>query len=185
LHQHIGDRRVLAAVAAATDDFEGLILPLLEQLPAQVIHGDPNPENVLLGADGRRFSGFIDFSDALRAARVFDVAIAASYLRADRSNPLQLMVPFVAGYTAVTSLQDNEIAILFDLVRARLATTITLLYWRLAARDEQDPYRQKTLQLESGASDFLHALDGLGRAPFTARIRESLTPDQHGTAIQE
>ena len=116
---------------------------------------------------------------------MFDVAIAASYLRADSPDPLQLIVPFVAGYTAVTPLQDNEIAILFDLVRARLSTTITLLYWRLAARDEQDPYRQKTLQLESGASDFLHALDGLGRAPFTARIRQSLTPDQHSTAIQE
>lgn len=185
LHRHIGDRRGLAAVAAATDDFEELIVPLLGQLPAQVIHGDPNPENVLLGADGRRFSGFIDFSDALRAPRVFDVAIAASYLRADGSNPLQLIVPFVAGYTAVISLQDNEIAALFDLVRARLATTITLLYWRLAARDEHDPYRQKTLQLESGASDFLHALDDLGRAPFTARICQSLTADQDNTAIQE
>jgi len=185
LQHHIDDRRGFAAVAAATDDFEELIVPLLEQLPAQVIHGDPNPENVLLGADGRCLSGFIDFSDALRAPRVFDVAIAASYLRADSPDPLQLIVPFIAGYTAVTPLQDNEIAILFDMVRARLSTTITLLYWRLAARDEHDPYRQKTLQLESGASDFLHALDGLGRTPFTQRIRRSLGPDQDTTAIQE
>ena len=183
LHQHIDDQRGRAAVAGATDDFEELIVPLLEQLPAQVIHGDPNPENVLLGADGRRFKGFIDFSDALRAPRVFDVAIAASYLRAGSPDPLRLIDPFVGGYTAVSTLQDNEIAALFDLVRARLATTITLLYWRLAARDEHDPYRQKTLQLESGASDFLLALDGLGRAPFTERIRQSLTPDSDNARI--
>jgi len=185
LHHHIADRRVLAAVAAATDGFEELVVPLLEQLPTQVIHGDPNPENILLGADGRRVSGFIDFSDALRAPRVFDVAIAASYLRADSPDPLQLIVPFIAGYTAVTPLQNNEIAILFDLVRARLSTTITLLYWRLAARDEHDPYRQKTLQRESGASDFLNALDGLGRAPFAEAIRRSLSPEPDNTAIQE
>ena len=183
LQHHIADRRGLAAVTAATDDFEQLIVPLLEQLPAQVIHGDPNPENVLLSADNHRFSGFIDFSDAIRAPRVFDVAIAASYLRADSPNPLRLIAPFVGGYTAVTPLQDNEIATLFDLVRARLVTTITLLYWRLAARDEQDPYRQKTLRLESGAIDFLHSLDSLGRAPFTERIRQSLTPDPDDTTI--
>jgi Ser/Thr protein kinase RdoA (MazF antagonist) len=181
LQHHIDDRRGLAAVAAATDDFEERIVPLLEQLPVQVIHGDPNPENVLLGTADRRFSGFIDFSDAIRAPRVFDVAIAASYLRSDGPDALRLIVPFVSGYTAVTPLQDNEIATLFDLVRARLVTTITLLYWRLAARDEHDPYRQKTLQLESGAIDFLHALDSLGRVPFTERLRQSRNPDPDKT----
>lgn len=170
LQHHIDDRRGLAAVAGATDDFDRRILPVLEQLPAQVIHGDPNPENVLLDADNRNLSGFIDFSDALRAPRVFDVAIAASYLRADRPDPLRLIAPFVAGYTAVTPLQDNEMTVLFDLVRARLVTTITLLYWRLAVRDKRDSYRQKTLQLESGAIDFLQALDSLGRAGFTQRM---------------
>ena len=183
LQHHIDDRRGLAAVAAATDDFEELIVPVLEQLPVQVIHGDPNPENVLLGAADHRFSGFIDFSDAIRAPRVFDVAIAASYLRAGGPNVLRLVAPFVGGYTAVTPLQDNEIAILFDLVRARLVTTITLLYWRLAARDDQDPYRQKTLQLEAGAMDFLHALDSLGRAHFTAGIRPPFAPDSDNTTI--
>ena len=122
LQHHIDDRRGLAAVASATNYFEQLIVPLLDQLPAQVIHGDPNPENVLLGTENRRFSGFIDFSDAIRAPRVFDVAIAASYLRTDGPNALRLIAPFVGGYTAVTPLQDNEIAVLFDLVRARLVT---------------------------------------------------------------
>jgi Ser/Thr protein kinase RdoA (MazF antagonist) len=183
LQQHIDDRPGLAAVTSATDDFERRIEPLLERFPAQVIHGDPNPENVLLDAGHRRFSGFIDFSDAVRAPRVFDVAIAASYLRADRPNALRLIAPFVGGYNAVTPLQENEIASLFDLVRARLATTITLLYWRLAVRDEQDSYRQKTLRLEASAIDFLHALDSLGRAPFTDQIRRPSLIDRGDTAI--
>ena len=183
LQHHIDDPRGLDAVASATGDFEHRIVPLLERLPAQVIHGDPNPENVLLGAENRRFAGFIDFSDAIRAPRVFDAAIAASYLRADSPNALRLIAPFVAGYTAVTPLQDNEIASLFDLVRARLVTTITLLYWRLAARDEQDTYRQKTLRLESGAIDFLHSLDSLGRAHFMDQIRRPFSIDRGDTAI--
>ena len=67
-------------------------------------------------------------------------------------------------------IEATEADLLFDLVRARLATTITLLYWRLEARDEDDPYRQKTLELESGASQFLHLLDRIGRTAFREKL---------------
>ena len=53
----------------------------------RLIHGDANPENVLLDPETRSFTGFIDFSDAIRAPRVFDVAIAASYLRSGSADP--------------------------------------------------------------------------------------------------
>ena len=59
---------------------------------------------------------------------------------------------------------------LFDLVRARLATSITLLHWRLQDRPESDEYRRKSLQLESNASYFLAALDSIGRREFTKEI---------------
>ncbi len=63
-----------------------------------------------------------------------------------------------------------EVALLFDLLRARLATTIVLLFWRLSARHDQDAYRQKTLDEEAGAARFLAALDAFGRAQFADRL---------------
>lgn len=167
----INDPTVLRRVTRVIDDFDKLVSPKLRSLRAQVIHGDANPENVLIDPSSRRVTGFIDFGDMVRAPLVFDVAIAASYLRTTDADALELITPFVVGYHANNPLQASELALLFDLVRARLATTITLLYWRLAARDDDDPYRQKTLDREAGAYAFLTALDELGRADFLGILR--------------
>jgi len=163
----IDDRQVRRAVTAATDDFEQRVVPEIETLRTQVIHGDSNPENVLVTDAG---IGFIDFSDIVRAPRIFDVAIAASYLRTLEVDPTTLIRPFIAGYQREAPLDQSEVALLFDLVRGRLVTTITLLYWRLRDRPEKDEYRQKSLKLESSASHFLAALDRLGRTNFTSKI---------------
>jgi len=158
------------AVERALDDFDGAVAPGLGQLRTQVIHGDANPGNVLIEPDSRRVAGFIDFGDMLRAPVVCDIAIAAAYLRSDESNPLELVAPFVAGYESVSPIQRAEKSLLFDLVRTRLATTITLLFWRLRARDADDPYREKTLRDESDAMRFLGALDAYGRSGFLRAI---------------
>jgi Ser/Thr protein kinase RdoA (MazF antagonist) len=167
LLRHVDDDALRAAVATAIDDYEIRVAPLQADLPRQVIHADANPENVLTAGDR---IGFIDFSDIVTAPRVFDVAIAASYLRSGGSDPLALVRPFVAAWQSVTPLGEIETGVLFDLVRARLATSITLLYWRLADRPAGDAYRQKSLQTEGTASHFLNLLNELGRKKFTNEI---------------
>lgn len=163
----IDDADIRQRVARAVADFEHNVLPEMSGLRTQVIHGDPNPGNVLTTDAGM---GFIDFGDIVKAPMVFDVAIAASYQRVFDSNPLQFIVPFVSAYHAVMPLTTREADSLFDLVRARLATTITLLYWRLAAREPDDPYRRKALEGESDAARFLGLLDQLGREAFRQEI---------------
>ncbi len=170
---HIDHSDTRRSVEQALGDFQEFVMPALGALRSQVIHGDANPGNVLVDPVSRRVTGLIDVGDMLRAPLVFDLAIAASYLRGEDINPLQIMIPFFAGYCSVTSLSDVEKALLFDLVRTRLATTITLLFWRLSARPDDDPYRAKTMQEEADAIRFLGALDRLGRAAFTARIAEA------------
>ncbi len=168
LLDHIEDVHERAAVGAAIDDFEADVIPSSDALRAQVIHSDANPENVLLSDTG---FGFIDFSDIVRAPLVFDVAIAASYLRCLDGDPLRFIAPFVAGYHAVLPLKTIELELLFDLVRSRLATTITLLHWRMRKRSGDDPYRKKSQELECDASHFLFRLDQIGRQEFLNKIR--------------
>jgi Ser/Thr protein kinase RdoA (MazF antagonist) len=163
----IDDAEIRQPVARAIDDFESRVSTIASNLRSQVIHGDANPENVLISDDS---TGFIDFGDVVKAPLVFDLAIAAAYLRNLDNDPTRFIKPFVAGYHTELPLEPAEIGALYDLIRARLATTITVLYWRLRERSEGDAYRQKTLQLEGSASQFLAALDGLGRSGFASKI---------------
>jgi len=155
------------SVARAIGDYEKHVVPVLGNLRSQVIHSDANPGNVLLSKDG---VGFIDFGDIIKAPLVFEVAIAASYVRSHDEDPLRYLVPFVAAYHEALPLAAVEADLLFYLVRARLSTTITLLYWRLSARDAADPYRQRTLSLEGGAEKFLAALDAMGPDAFRRKL---------------
>lgn len=165
----IDEAGVRQDVLRVIDDFEANVLT--DGLPHQVIHGDANPENVLVTAGG---IGFIDFGDMVRAPRVFDLAIAAAYLRCAGEDPLAYIRPLVAAYHATAPLEGWEPRLLFDLVRARLATTITLLYWRLRDRPPGDDYRRKSLAVEKTATHFLAALERLGRAAFDQQIRNLL-----------
>ena len=167
LIQSITDLSVRYRVASVFDDFEKRVLPVVGTLRSQVIHADANPGNILLTDEG---IGFIDFGDMMRAPLVFDVAIAASYLRVFEGEPLQFIVPFVEAYHSIMPLNALEADLLFDLVRARLGMTVTLLYWRLGARSEDDPYRQKALDGESGAERYLALLDSLGRTAFRQKL---------------
>ena len=170
LLERIDDRDVRASVARAIDAFRSRALPRLALLPKQVIHGDPNPENVITDAAGTEVVGFIDVGDMVRAPAVVDLAIAASYLRDDGPDPLSRVAALVAGYCGRHDPGRDALELLPELVCARLATTVALLYWRLGERPATDPYRRKVLASESGAARFLAALQHMGRGAFLERL---------------
>jgi len=162
---HVNDEKVQKYTRGVLTRFSETVDTRLHALPRQAIHNDVNPENILINANGD-VSGFIDFGDAIKAPRIMDVAIAASYLRGGGENPLEFIEAFIGGYEQRSPLSNEEFDLLYDLIRTRLATTLILMYWRLSARDEDDPYRQKTLENESNAFEFLVFLSELGRDGF-------------------
>ena len=166
---HVSDSVVRQQLEAVLDVFEEHVTPALKSLPRQVIHNDANTENILLDTSGD-LSGIIDFGDLLRAPRIIEVSTAAAYLRPSDGDPLQLLVPLVAGYHQKNPLSALELDVLFDLILTRLAMTVILFYWRLAARDKEDPYLKKQLDSEGGAFTFLQDLSALGREAFRERI---------------
>ena len=168
---HVDDEKVRKYVGYVLTRFDETVIKVLRTLPRQAIHNDANPENILMDADDD-VSGFIDFGDALKAPRIIEVATAAAYLRAGGENPLKFIVAFVEGYHQQSPLSEAELNLLFDLIRTRLAMTLIILYWRLTARAEDDPYRQKTLDSESNAFEFLVFLSDLGHEAFKRRINK-------------
>ena len=148
------------------------MLPALPQLRRQVIHSDLHADNVL--ADGGRISGIIDFGDMLDAPLVVEVAVAAAYLRptTEQSDVLALVGPFVAGYHSV--LPGDERERLFDMIRARLVATISIMSWRSATRGDNDEYSSQNLNGESDAREFLMRLNATGRDGFLAQLKKHL-----------
>jgi Ser/Thr protein kinase RdoA (MazF antagonist) len=168
---HISDVRDRERVARCLDDFERRVEPQLGSLRRQVIHNDLHGGNVLVMPDRPdEVSGVIDFGDMLHAPLVIDVAIAASYLRDDGSNGLEPALALIAGFDAVTRLSDEERLLLHDLIRARLAATITIMHWRRSARDPSDDYLQEGLRNEGSAERFLARLDEMTAGQFAALI---------------
>ncbi len=166
---HVDDYTMRRDLESVLDDFDRNVKPVLQVLPRQVIHNDAHNENILMGDDGE-IAGIIDFGDMLMAPRIQNISTAAAYLRAEGDDPLQLITPFVAAYLETNPLQPSELDALFDLTRTRLSMTLILFYWRLAAREKGDPYRQKLIAGERDAYGFLQKISALGRASFLDRL---------------
>jgi len=172
LMPHIPEVELRAAVQGCLNDFEQHAAPEFSTLRRQIIHNDINPGNVLVSDSAPvSVAGVIDFGDMIRAPLIVDVAIAASYLRSDAEDPLGLSVALVAGYNEVTLLETNELDLLYYLVRMRLATTITMMYWRISERSGDDAYTQKALQNERSSERFLARTSALGRGQFADRLQ--------------
>ncbi len=174
LLQYLGDTALRTAVGRCLDDFDVRVKPALPTLRRQVIHADLHGENVLVNAeDHDLIAGVFDFGDMIRAPLIMEVAIAAAYLRVIEGDALLLIAPFVSGFNEVIALREVEIGLLFDLVRARLAATISILRWRATTRGSDDEYSRDNLHGQRAAETFLARLDVLGRDAFTQVIRSA------------
>ncbi len=163
-----------ALVESVLDDFEERVAPSFSDLRRQVIHNDLNPGNVLVTDTARpAVAGVIDFGDMVRAPLVVDVAIAASYLRFGGADALEPAVALIAGFDSITPLVDAELSVLRDLLRTRLATTMTMMHWRVAMRAETDEYLRKSLQDEGSAERFLRTLNAVSGRRFARRVERA------------
>ena len=173
LTAHIADRSLRQTALACFDDFQRNAEPQFANLRQQVIHSDVHPGNVLVEEnDAESVAGIFDFGDMLRAPLAVELGIAASYLRSDEADALVHVASFVAAYDRILPLENVEIDLLYDLVRTRLATTITMLHWRLATKGNDDAYARETLQSESGAERFLTRMNALTPQAFSSRLRQ-------------
>ncbi len=119
----------LDALVAGVDRRVAKLLPSLAMLPAQVVHHDLNPDN-LLGRDDE-VVGVVDFGDMLHGPRVLDLAVAAAYQLFGAADPAVALADVVAGYAtaghdAAVDLSMAEVAAFLLLVAARLCRSVTM-----------------------------------------------------------
>ena len=128
-------------VEAVLRRFEDDILEQLVELPHGVIHNDANDGNVLVNVtdSGEEIvNGLIDFGDMSYQPRVCEVAISLADIVIDKDDPLALCGSFLETYNELYELNDDEIAVLYDLILTRLAVSVTIS----AERRHADPEDQ-------------------------------------------
>jgi 4-aminobutyrate aminotransferase-like enzyme len=166
---HISDGLRRAQVERVLDRFEARVAPALPGLRAQVIHGDMSLDNVLFGEDFR-VSGIVDFGDMTHAPLVCDLAVAVADVLHGRDDAIEVGRLMIDGYVSVTPLEDEEAALLADLVAARLAAEVTVTAWRRGLYPGNAAYSASG---EPGARAFLDAIEAVGIDVVARRFREA------------
>jgi 4-aminobutyrate aminotransferase-like enzyme/Ser/Thr protein kinase RdoA (MazF antagonist) len=131
-----------ASVERILEAFDAEVAPALPGLRRSVVHGDANDHNVVVTVGRGRapaLAGLIDFGDMLHTVTVAEVAIAATYALFGAADPLAAAAQVVAGYHGAYPLTEPEIALLFPLIRTRLAVSVVNSACRAAA-EPGDPY---------------------------------------------
>jgi 4-aminobutyrate aminotransferase-like enzyme/Ser/Thr protein kinase RdoA (MazF antagonist) len=137
----IADPRRQALVDRAIDRFEERVVPDWSRLRAQVVHGDFNLDNILLGEDDC-VAGILDFGDCCHSALAADVAVAlASVLRGrPLDDAFRAARVTLDGFASRLPLESLELELLGDLVAARLAAIVSISSWRTRRFPENAAY---------------------------------------------
>ena len=151
-------------------DFTTRIAPVLDRMPRQVVHADFNPHNLLVSPhQPETLTGILDFGDMVRTPRICDLAVAASY-NAGAPDALAHLHALISAYDDRLPLTRDEIALLPDLITARMITTLTISAWRAALYPANAAY---ILRNAPSARAGLAAFQSLGRAAVTQTIAQA------------
>lgn len=118
------------AAGHVLDVFRSQVAGPLDRTPFQAVHGDLNGHNLLFRSSGSKTRmGIVDFGDVIRTARVVELAVAAAYAAdatIDSPDPWAGVQDVVDGYLQVRPLAAEELRLVPDLVRTRLAQKVVL-----------------------------------------------------------
>jgi 4-aminobutyrate aminotransferase-like enzyme/Ser/Thr protein kinase RdoA (MazF antagonist) len=143
LLRFIRDSRQRSLAERVLDRYDLRVAPAWAGLRAQVVHGDLTLDNVLVDDRGG-VTGIVDFGDAAHTAQIADVAVGLTSLLRGRPGDDVFRSARLAidGYASVIPLEPGELAVLGDLVAARLAALVSISAWRVERYPENADYIQ-------------------------------------------
>lgn len=148
-------------IRTTLDRFECEILPSLLELPAQIVHNDLNPDNVLFTSQVTGHAvGIIDFGDLVRAPVVCDLAVLLAYLVDEGTDPLHRVLPALGAFHQRLSLAPQAVELLPALIRGRLCQTLLIQGSRLGTERPGSRSLGATVREAAARFDALDRLDG-------------------------
>jgi Ser/Thr protein kinase RdoA (MazF antagonist) len=174
----VGDLRSLVALIPQAnrrssitrwlDRFTAETRPATAALPWQAVHNDVSLSNTLVDPISHdRIIGIIDFGDIVRAPRINEFAIAASYFISAADNPASAMADILVPPGTDLRLTQDEIVLMPDLLRARLVTRILLSGWRATLFPQNRTYIMRS---NSAAWNLWERLDATGTETLARQL---------------
>jgi len=112
-----------------------------DRLRRSVIHGDANDYNVLVDPERMTVTGLLDFGDMVYSYTVGELAIAIAYVVLEKDDPRAAANEVVEGYRSEFGLLDEELEMLWPLVRLRLAMSICIAAYQLREQPQNEYLR--------------------------------------------
>ena len=119
----IKDPAKFQIITRILDIFEEHVQPKIPTLQYGIIHNDINDLNIIVAENKGEveINGFIDYSDCVFTPVVFDLGIAMAYAMLETPNPIEAVVPLLAGYQSIFTLSQIEVDLLYYIVLGKLA----------------------------------------------------------------
>lgn len=156
---HIADNGRQAMANRVMADFRSRALPAFAGARIQVIHNDIHQNNIMRDPRSGEIAGIIDFGDMVETLLVNEAAIAVAHQLYREADILGVAAEFLGPYAAGMPLEPAEIAILFDLIKMRLAAREIIAAWRSATTDGPSPYRADISEMGWEALDRALSID--------------------------
>src|SRR5713101_1128962 len=184
--RYISDASKRGLVEKFLNLYEKEVVPALPRLRRGVIYGDANDHNVLVSdpwLQPRKVAGVIDFGDVHYGLTASEPAIAAAYTILGKEDPLQAAAATVAGYHGAFPLDELELSVLYALIGARLAVSVT----NSAHRKTVKPDDSYVTVSEAAAWEALARLEKIHPrfAHYTFRAACGLPPVPQSEKIKE
>jgi len=118
-------------------------------LRRSVIHGDANDYNVLVDPEQMIVTGLLDFGDMVYSYTIGELAIAIAYVVLDKTEPHAAADEVIEGYNSEFRLLDEELEMLWPLVRLRLAMSVCIAAHQLRQQPENEYLRISQRSIET------------------------------------
>ncbi|WP_158249206.1 MULTISPECIES: phosphotransferase enzyme family protein [Pseudomonas] len=123
----IEDQNLRGLIASMVDGYVKNVMPLINELPKQIIHGDLHPGNILIDPVKKNIKGVIDFGDIVLSSRSGDLAIACTGQLDYKDDALKGVLEVLDGYRPEKPLTEVEANALPYQIGARFAAGILFL----------------------------------------------------------
>ncbi len=184
--KHTTDSNKQKLVRYFLELFETLVLPPMDYLRVSVIHNDANDNNIVVSNPhdkDRRLFGILDFGDMIHSYTINELAITIAYAILEKPDPISVAQEITSGYHSVFPISELELELLFPLICARLATSVSISAYQKTLESDNEylviseaPAWQVLSHLRNVPPRYftycLRSSVGLEPCPSSAEVRE-------------